>query len=80
MRPALLVQNEQSLHAVELGAAVRLTALGVADATRLRLAELGLRPGVVLRVLTRTPGGGRVIGIGAGRIALERFRCPPADD
>jgi ferrous iron transport protein A len=62
----------QPLSAVAVRTDARLTALAVADPTRLRLAELGLRPGVVVRVLTRTPGGGRVLGVGAGRIAVDR--------
>lgn len=39
---------------------------------RLRLAELGLRPGVTVTVLRRTVGGGRILGIGDARIALGR--------
>jgi ferrous iron transport protein A len=38
----------------------------------LRLAELGLRPGSRLTVLSRTSGGGRVVGVGHARIALGR--------
>jgi len=64
--------DEQPLSTVAVRADVRLTALAVADPTRLRLAELGLRPGVMVRVLTITPGGGRVLGVGAGRVALDR--------
>jgi ferrous iron transport protein A len=37
-----------------------------------RLAELGLRPGAWVTVLHRTTGGGRLIGIGQTRIALDR--------
>ncbi len=37
-----------------------------------RLAELGLRAGAAVTVLFRTAGGGRVIGIGESRIALDR--------
>lgn len=39
---------------------------------RLRLAELGLRPGVTVTVLRRTAGGGRILGIGDARVALGR--------
>jgi ferrous iron transport protein A len=37
-----------------------------------RLAELGLRPGTVVTVLRRTAGGGRVVAVGAARVALGR--------
>jgi ferrous iron transport protein A len=39
---------------------------------RLRLAELGLRPGATVTVLRRTVGGGRILGIGDARVALGR--------
>ena len=42
------------------------------DATRARrLAELGLRAGARVRVLTYTAGGGRLVAIGDSRIALD---------
>jgi Fe2+ transport system protein FeoA len=41
-------------------------------ARRLRLAELGLRPGAVVTVLGRTAGGGRIVGIGDARVAVGR--------
>ncbi|WP_058234961.1 FeoA family protein [Devriesea agamarum] len=42
---------------------------------RRRLAELGLRTGVSVRAIQRTPGGGRLIGIGSSRVALDRRTC-----
>jgi ferrous iron transport protein A len=39
---------------------------------RLRLAELGLRPGATVTVLRRTAGGGRILGVGDARVALGR--------
>ncbi len=39
---------------------------------RLRLAELGLRPGDSVRVLGRTVGGGRIVGVGSTRLAIDR--------
>ncbi len=39
---------------------------------RLRLAELGLRPGVTVTVLRRTAGGGRILGVGDARVAVGR--------
>ena len=38
----------------------------------LRLAQLGLRAGVVVTVLGRTAGGGRLVGVGTTRIGLDR--------
>lgn len=35
-----------------------------------RLAELGLRPGALIRSLRRTAGGGRILDIGGARVAL----------
>ena len=55
-----------------LGVPLRLAGVSVTGAERLRLAELGLRVGAVLTVLSRTTGGGRLIGIGTGRIAVDR--------
>ena len=37
----------------------------------LRMHEVGLRAGATVRVTQRSPFGGRVIGIGASRIALD---------
>ena len=39
---------------------------------RLRLAELGLRPGATVTVLRRTAGGGRIVGVGDARVAVGR--------
>jgi ferrous iron transport protein A len=36
-----------------------------------RLAELGIRPGADIRVMRRTSGGGRLIGVGHSRMALD---------
>ncbi len=52
--------------------------LGVPEVTATharRLAELGLRAGARVRVLLDTVGGGRVVAIGAGRIALDGATC-----
>jgi Fe2+ transport system protein FeoA len=51
---------------------VVLTAVEVPVEHRLRLAELGLRPGDSVRVLGRTVGGGRIVGIGSTRLAIDR--------
>lgn len=39
---------------------------------QLRWAELGLRPGAHVQVRSRTAGGGRILGIGLSRIAVDR--------
>ncbi len=61
-----------SLETAGVGATLRLTEVGLGRASRLRLAELGLRPGALLTVLARTAGGGRLVGIGTTRLALDR--------
>lgn len=38
-----------------------------------RLVELGLRPGATVRVMMRTAGGGRVLGVDNLRIVVDRF-------
>lgn len=55
-----------------VGSTVRLRSLeAVEPAQRRRLAEFGLRPGVLVTVLARTTGGGRLVGLGTSRIALD---------
>lgn len=52
-------------------AVLRVTALALAPAVVLRLREIGLRDGSVVRVWRRTPFGGRVVGVGGARIAID---------
>lgn len=47
-------------------------ASGASGAVARRLAELGIRPGATLRILSRTSGGGAIISIGDDRIAVSR--------
>ena len=55
-----------------VGSTVRLAGLDSVDGTqRRRLAEFGLRPGGLVTVLARTAGGGRLVGLGTSRIALD---------
>jgi ferrous iron transport protein A len=42
---------------------------------RLRLAELGLRPGTPFRVTHRGAFGGRVLALGADRFAVDAATC-----
>lgn len=48
-----------------------MTGIEIEGPVRARLAEFGLRPGAAVMVLGRTAGGGRLLGIGAGRVALD---------
>mgnify|MGYP002757074134 CR=1 FL=1 len=41
------------------------------SATVRRLAELGVRPGATITAGSRTPGGGRVIGVAGAQLALD---------
>ncbi|WP_168929636.1 FeoA family protein [Nocardioides sp. GY 10127] len=45
------------------GSTVRLAGIGLAGAARRRLAELGIRQGSELRVVSRTSGGGRLVAL-----------------
>ena len=57
---------------VSPGSAVQVLRVDADAATRLRLAQFGVRPGVTVAVLSRTSGGGRLLGLGSSRIALDR--------
>ncbi len=61
-----------TLDGAPLGATVRVAATDApADLAR-RLAELGLRPGAVVRCVQRTAGGGRIVDVDGARVALGR--------
>lgn len=58
---------------VRVGASAVLLPDPALDAPRARrLMELGLRPGATVRVMMRTAGGGRVLGVDNLRIVLDR--------
>lgn len=42
---------------------------------RLRLGELGVRPGSLVRITYRAAFGGRVVSVGADRFALDATTC-----
>ena len=42
-----------------------------ADPTARRLVHQGLIPGATITVIRRTTGGGRLVGIGSSRVALD---------
>ncbi len=48
------------------------TASAASPAISRRLAELGIRPGVTVRVQSRTSGGGALLAIGDDRLAVAR--------
>ena len=60
-----------TLSQVPIGVAVRLADTS-AHPGRRRLAELGLRPGAHVRVVSRTSGGGRLLALGTSRLAVGR--------
>ena len=55
-----------------VGASLRILGTSGPDDARLRLAELGIRPGEHVIVIQRTSGGGRILGLGDCRIAVDR--------
>jgi ferrous iron transport protein A len=57
---------------VPVGSSAVLTHHPSLHGAALRLAELGLRAGARVVVLHRTAGGGRIVGVGHARIALDR--------
>lgn len=62
-----------TLDAVEVGTSTTvLSARTSSPAVSRRLAELGIRPGIRLRTLIRTSGGGAVIALGDDRLAVSR--------
>jgi ferrous iron transport protein A len=69
------VQRAETLHTLDaaaVGSRVRLAEVQVEGRSRLRLAELGLRCGAVVRIVSRSVGGGRVVAVDGARIALDR--------
>ena len=60
-----------TLNQVPVGAAARLTDTSAHPGSG-RLAALGLRPGAEVSVLRRTSGGGRLLGIGPSRFAVDQ--------
>ncbi len=54
-----------------IGVELRLGASRLDDGATLRLSELGLRSGTVIRVLQRAGFDGRLIAVGSARLALD---------
>jgi ferrous iron transport protein A len=55
--------------------AARVVAVDLEHVTRLRLSELGLRAGAIVRVTHRAAFGGRVVAIGTDRFAVDGRTC-----
>jgi ferrous iron transport protein A len=64
-----------ALASVPLGATGILALGSLPRSAGLRLAQLGLRAGAGVTVLSRTAGGGRLVGVGTTRIGLDRDTC-----
>lgn len=60
-----------TLNQVPVGSSARLASTSAHPSSR-RLAELGLRPGADVQVMRRTSGGGRLLGLGHSRMAVDR--------
>ncbi len=57
------------------GAEGRVVAVDLEQGTRLRLSELGLRSGALVRVTHHAAFGGRVVAVGADRFAVDAATC-----
>jgi ferrous iron transport protein A len=54
-----------------IGSEVEVVSLGVPGVAQLRLREVGVRVGTTVRVTNVAPFGGRVVAIGASRVAVD---------
>ena len=57
------------------GDVARVRSISAEAPVALRLREMGLRPGVRLRLAGNAASGARVVSIGAARIAVDRATC-----
>ncbi len=64
----------RSVHLADLplGVVAPVSHVVAGDGIRIRLAELGIRPGVAVSCVQRCAGGGRVVRVGNARLALDR--------
>jgi ferrous iron transport protein A len=72
VRAPLLHPEGVTLASAPLGVPLVIGAAALPSPRRLRLAELGLRPGATVTLLRRTAGGGRIVGVGDARVAVGR--------
>lgn len=61
-----------TLQSAPVGARVVVASLATTSERRLRWAQLGIRPGAVVAVQSRTAGGGRILGVGRSRVAVDQ--------
>ena len=59
------------LGSCEVGQDVEVREVSAPPSARLRMREVGLRAGAVVRITQRGPFGGRVVAVGGSRIALD---------
>lgn len=59
------------LTALPPGGSARVRSVGTDSGVLLRLGEMGLRPGALVRMTGRGTGGSRIVVIGAARIAID---------
>lgn len=57
------------------GQDARIVGLDAEPGLALRMSELGLRVGAVVRVVHHARGGGRVVAVGTDRLALDLAAC-----
>lgn len=60
------------LTALPPGDCARVRAVSTESGVVLRLREMGLRPGALVRMTARGAGGSRIVTIGAARIAIDK--------
>lgn len=59
------------LTALPLGDCARVRSVSTDSGVVLRLREMGLRPGALVRMNGRGAGGSRIVTVGAARIAID---------
>lgn len=59
------------LSALPPGVMAQVRAVGTESEALLRLREMGLRPGALVRMAGRGAGGSRIVTIGAARVAID---------
>jgi len=59
------------LNALAPGVAAHVRAVSTESGVVLRLREMGLRPGALIRMTGRASGGSRIVTVGAARIAID---------
>ena len=63
------------LSALAPGAAAHVRSVSTESGVVLRLREMGLGPGTLLRLTGRGPSGSRIVSVGAARLAIDATTC-----